>query len=64
MAKACGIDFAAASTDAVTITLSDVAVPVASPRTLIRTKDTVRPSDAADRWYLEELLRAERDRQE
>jgi hypothetical protein len=28
-----------------------------SPRTLIRTKQTLRPSDAADCRYLEDLLR-------
>ena len=29
---------------------------VASPRTLIRTKQTVRPSDAADRQFLEAVI--------
>jgi hypothetical protein len=33
-----------------------VPVPVASPRTLIRTKDTARPSDAADRQFLQVLI--------
>jgi hypothetical protein len=33
-----------------------VPIPVASPRTLIRTKNTVRPSDAADRQFLEVLV--------
>jgi predicted nucleotidyltransferase len=60
MALACGIDYANAAADAVTITIDGVAVTVASPATLIRTKNTVRPSDAADRQYLEELVRAER----
>jgi hypothetical protein len=32
---------------------------VASPATLIGTKKTMRPSDAADRQYLQELVRAE-----
>ena len=36
---------------------TDVRVPVASPRTLIRTKDTYRPQDAIDRGFLEELVR-------
>jgi len=44
-----------------TLSLDDVSIPVASLTTLIRTKNTVRPSDAADRGYLEELLRAERE---
>jgi predicted nucleotidyltransferase len=61
MAKACGIDYATASKDALTMIVGDVLVPVASLQTLIRTKDTIRPSDAADRGFLEELLRAQRD---
>lgn len=60
MALACGIDYADATQDARTLTIGDVAIPVASPSTLIRTKNTMRPSDAADRRYLEELDRAER----
>jgi hypothetical protein len=59
MALACGIDYDDAATDAVTITLDEVPVTVASPATLIRTKKTMRPSDAADRQYLQELVRAE-----
>jgi len=61
MAPACGIDYADAAKDVATLTIDGVAIPVASPATLIRTKNTVRPSDAADRRYLEELLRAERN---
>jgi hypothetical protein len=61
MARACGIDYEEASADAERLRVGDVEVPVASPATLIRTKDTVRPSDAVDRRYLEELIRS-RDR--
>jgi hypothetical protein len=50
-----------AAQDASTVTIDGVAIPVASAATLIRTKDTIRPSDAVDRRYLEELLRAERE---
>jgi hypothetical protein len=56
MAKACDVDYVDASRDAVVIQFGDVAVPVASPRTLIRTKNTVRPADAADRQFLQVLL--------
>ena len=56
MARACGVDYADASRDAVVILFADVPVPVASPRTLIRTKNTLRPSDAADRQFLQVLL--------
>ena len=61
MALACGIDYTDAAKDATTLTIDGVTIPVASPATLIRTKNTMRPSDAADRRYLEELLRAERE---
>ncbi len=60
MARACGIDYAEASRDVQHLTIGDVVIPIASLLTLIRTKDTIRPSDAADRRYLEERLRAER----
>ena len=33
-----------------------VPIPVASPPTLLRTKNTVRPSDAADRQFLQALI--------
>ncbi|MBI4263110.1 MAG: hypothetical protein HY657_01935 [Acidobacteria bacterium] len=60
MARACGIEYREAAQDATNLTIADVVIPVASLSTLIRTKDTIRPSDAADRRYLEELLEAER----
>jgi hypothetical protein len=60
MALACGIDYDDAVRDATSLTIDGVAIPIASPATLISTKNTVRPSDAADRHYLEELLRAVR----
>jgi hypothetical protein len=60
MARACGVEYADAIGDADKLTIAGVDIPVASLSTLIRTKDTIRPSDAADRRYLEELLQAER----
>jgi hypothetical protein len=60
MGLACGIDYADAAKDSQSLTIGGIQIPVASPATLIRTKNTVRPSDAADRRYLEEVLRAER----
>jgi hypothetical protein len=56
MADACGVDYAEASQDAVTVVFSGVEMLVASPRTLIRTKNTVRPSDAADCQFLQVLI--------
>jgi hypothetical protein len=60
MGQACGLDYAEAAGDVERMTIAGVEIPVASVSTLIRTKQTVRPSDAADRRYLE-MLRAERD---
>ena len=61
MALACGVDYAEAAKDAERMTIGDVIVPLASPRTLIRTKNTMRSSDAADRQYLQELVRAQQE---
>jgi hypothetical protein len=57
MGRACGLDYAAASGDRETVLLEDVSIPVASAKTLIRTKMTERPSDAADRAFLEARIR-------
>lgn len=62
MARAFGLDYAAAAQDVESFTIHGVEVPVASLETFVRTKDTIRPSDAADRTFLSELLRAERER--
>lgn len=53
MASACGITWEAAQAGGVEVkTVGDVAIPVASKELLIRTKDTIRPSDAADVAFL------------
>jgi hypothetical protein len=59
MGRACGIAFAEAHQDAETIEINGVPIPIASKRTLIRTKNTVRPSDRSDVAYLEALIRSE-----
>lgn len=59
LGRACGISYAEAAQDAEAIELQGVPVPIASKRTLIRTKDTVRPSDLADRQFLQAMLDAE-----
>lgn len=61
MASACGVDYESAARDAQALTIGGVTIPVPSLETLIRTKDTTRASDVADRLYLGELLRAERE---
>ena len=49
MASACGIDYDAAVKDAEQLTIGGVDMPVASPRTLIRTKQTVHRE--LDLWF-------------
>ena len=57
MGHACGLSYADAARDADTLERDGVRIPVASPATLIRTKDTHRPQDAIDRAFLEGVLR-------
>ena len=53
MRAACGIDFAGALEGGVEEhAVLGVPIPLASKQLLIRTKDTIRPSDAADVAYL------------
>lgn len=55
MSKACGVGWEEASADAEILELDGVEIPIAGVETLIRTKQTVRPHDAADREFLERL---------
>jgi hypothetical protein len=57
MGRACGLSYVEAARDAETIEREGVRIPLASPATLIRTKDTLRPQDALDRTFLEGVLR-------
>jgi len=57
MGRACGLSYAEAARDAETIEREGVRIPLASPATLIRMKDTHRPQDALDRAFLEGVLR-------
>lgn len=57
MGRACGISYVEAARDAETLEREGVSIKVASPATLIRTKDTHRPQDALDRAFLEGVLR-------
>lgn len=57
MAKACGVTWKEASVDAEILELDGVEIPIAALETLIRTKQTIRPHDAADREFLEQLRR-------
>lgn len=62
MGRACGLSYADAARDAETLEREGVSLPVASPATLIRTKDTHRPQDAIDRAFLEGVLRERAER--
>jgi predicted nucleotidyltransferase len=53
LAAACGVTWSEAQARAERVDLDGVPVLVADRETLIRTKQTVRPSDAADRAWLE-----------
>ena len=52
---ACGVTWAEAEPSALRVEIEGIPVIVADVGTLIRTKRTVRPSDAADRAWLEAL---------
>lgn len=56
MGRACGLSYADVVADAESVAIDDVMVVVASPATLIKTKNTYRPQDALDRAYLNTLL--------
>ena len=57
MGRACGLAYGEAARDAETIERDGVRIPVASPATLLRMKNTPRPQDAIDRAFLEGVLR-------
>jgi hypothetical protein len=56
MGPACGLSFADVAADMEWRDMDGVHVPIASPDTLIRTKDTYRPQDAIDRSFLPQLI--------
>lgn len=60
LSAACGVTWAEAEGSAEKRDLAGTPVILADPKTLIRTKQTIRPSDAADRAWLEALV-SERD---
>ena len=56
LGRAGGLTYSDVSADADAIEVEGVLIPVASKRTLIRTKETARPSDLADRQFLQALI--------
>lgn len=59
LGKACGLTYADVVADAEVREILGVAIPIASPATLIRTKDTYRPQDAIDLAFLTALIRTD-----
>ncbi len=62
MGRACGLSYLEAAEDSETIERDGVAIPLASPSTLIRLKDTARPQDALDRAFLEGVIEERKSR--
>jgi hypothetical protein len=56
MGRACGLSYADVIADAEEREFGGTTIRVASPSTLIRTKDTYRPQDAIDRAFLEGVI--------
>jgi len=58
--EACGVDYERAAVDGIEIrTVNDVPIPIATKELLIATKQTIRPSDAADVQFLKLRIAAE-----
>ena len=56
MGRACGLSYDDVAADAEHRVIEGVTIPIASPATLIRTKDTFRPQDQIDRAFLERVI--------
>jgi len=56
MKAACGIEYAEASKEIALIDVAGVGIPFASPKLLLRLKQTLREKDAEDRLFLQRLL--------
>jgi len=64
MTLACGISYEQAEADIEFKVLENVQIPFLKPGLLIKTKDTFRPVDQADRAYLQELIKRQKEDQE
>jgi hypothetical protein len=62
LGEACGISYADAIKDAEVLDLAGTQVPLASKKTLIATKQTIRPSDRLDVDFLASLIEEEKTR--
>ncbi len=59
MTKACGISYQEAAPEIQVFTINGVPIPFASPRMLLRMKQTYRDKDAEDRAFLEAKIARE-----
>lgn len=57
MKSACGIEFAEAEKDTVVVDVAGVPIRFATPRLLLRMKQTYREKDVLDRRFLTELIK-------
>ena len=57
MLKACGIGYEEASREIETVRIRDVSIPFASPKLLLRMKQTYREKDELDRKFLERKIK-------
>lgn len=62
MGRACGLSYHDVVADAEQRQFGGVLVPVASPATLVRTKDTYRGQDGIDRAFLEGVIKDRQSR--
>ena len=63
LASACGVTFDEAKQSVQWVELGEVKIPVVSKQTLIRTKNTIRPSDKMDVNYLLRIIEEEKLRE-
>jgi hypothetical protein len=56
MRVACGIDFYEAEPEIQMFTIEGVSIPFASPKLLLRTKQTLRDKDVEDRSFLQQKI--------
>lgn len=62
LASACGITFDEASQSIQSVELDGVKIPIVSKQVLIRTKNTIRPSDKMDINYLLRIIEEEQEK--
>ena len=62
MLKACGVGYNEGASEIEARTIEGIAIPFASPKLLLRLKQTYREKDAIDRAFLNELIQSRKDK--